>query len=350
MKNIPFLSVILSTYNRKYCIARMIDSVLKQNFTDFELIIVDDGSSDNTAEMIEEKYNDCRIKLIKKENGGVSSARNAGISVAVGEWITFVDSDDYLLDGFFEDIYQTLQQVNCEVLVYRGYAIENKILNEIPLFFADKSLGCQNVMVKSGREFVEDFCLLSGNSWGCAKVFKNTLIQKHSLCFDENIHYGEDMLFNLQAYLVSAYVATNPRGFYVCDTESVSLSRGMLGSKQKLENLILGYKALEKYADYQHYFALNFIRHSHRWMIFGYWKLDRESKNEIKLIYSQIALKDCTLFEKIEVRLARKNIFLALFFLTSVFALRFVYSRLSFLHPLTSPLVKVIRKWIYKRG
>lgn len=323
----PFLSVILPTYNRKHCIARMIDSVLKQNFTDFELIIVDDGSSDNTAEMIEEKYNDCRIKLIKKENGGVSSARNAGISVAVGEWITFVDSDDYLLDGFFEDIYQTLQQVDCEVLVYGGYSVnKDGKLEDVPLFWVDRKYGEEKV-IKNGKEFLKDFCLLSGNSWGCAKVFKNTLIQKHSLCFDENIHYGEDMLFDLQTYWVASRVATSLEKFYVNNGERMSLSREMLSSKQKLENLVLGYKTLEQYVDYQHYFALNFIRHSRRWMIFGYWKLDRELKNEIRLIYLQNSLQDCSLFEKMEVRLAKKNISLLLLFLIFAFILRFIYFR-----------------------
>ncbi|VEJ24465.1 glycosyltransferase [Helicobacter cholecystus] len=66
MQDSPFLSVILPTYNRKACITRMIDSILKQSFTDFELIIIDDGSTDNTLEMLNQAYNDKRISIIKK--------------------------------------------------------------------------------------------------------------------------------------------------------------------------------------------------------------------------------------------------------------------------------------------
>lgn len=90
--NRPIVSVVIPTYNRAYCLGDAIDSVLAQSFQDFELIVVDDGSTDGTLEVVK-AYGD-RVKLIRQENSGVSSARNAGIRAAKAEWIAFLDSDD----------------------------------------------------------------------------------------------------------------------------------------------------------------------------------------------------------------------------------------------------------------
>src|ERR1035437_2389504 len=88
----PFVSVIIPTYNRGKYVANAIESVLSQTYGDYEVIVVDDGSTDNTKENLK-RYGD-RIKYIYQDNSGVSSARNAGIMHATGEWISFVDSDD----------------------------------------------------------------------------------------------------------------------------------------------------------------------------------------------------------------------------------------------------------------
>ena len=93
----PFLSIIVPVFNVEKYLERCLDSILKQTFTDFELICVDDGSVDSSTSILE-KYarKDNRIKIIKKKNGGLSSARNAGLEIATGEWVLFVDSDDLL--------------------------------------------------------------------------------------------------------------------------------------------------------------------------------------------------------------------------------------------------------------
>ena len=93
----PVLSIIVPVYNVEKYLARCIDSILAQTFTDFELILVDDGSTDNSGEICDEYAGkDPRIIVIHKENGGVSSARNHGLDIARGEYITFVDSDDQI--------------------------------------------------------------------------------------------------------------------------------------------------------------------------------------------------------------------------------------------------------------
>src|SRR5215831_13870333 len=95
--HMPFFSVIIPTYNRATCVGRAIESVLRQTFQDYELIVVDDGSTDKTAEVVRQ-YGE-RIVFVSQPNRGVSAARNAGVSRAAGDWVAFLDSDDEWLPG-----------------------------------------------------------------------------------------------------------------------------------------------------------------------------------------------------------------------------------------------------------
>lgn len=309
--SIPFLSVILPTYNRVHCIARMIDSVLSQSFKDFELIVVDDGSTDGTREMLEQKYDDSRIQIVYKENGGVSSARNLGISLARGKYITFVDSDDYLLDGFFEDIYENILQYGADIYVYAGFSQEKTKLIGVPLFWGNQGYGNGEIALKSGSEFVRDFCLYGGNSWACAKIFKTSLIRENNLVFQENISYGEDMLFNLQTYLASLRIVAIPRGYYVYEVSGNGLSRRCLSSHSKVLDLLRAYQMLEKYSGYETYFAINYIRHARRWLISGFLSLDSITKQEFQKLYTYVHSPYCRI-EAIEALIAKKNLLCAL--------------------------------------
>lgn len=96
--NNPKVSVIVPVYNVEKLLQRCIDSILAQTFTDFELLLIDDGSKDKSGEICDEyAAKDSRIRVFHKQNGGVSTARNLGIDKAQGEWIYFVDSDDIVL-------------------------------------------------------------------------------------------------------------------------------------------------------------------------------------------------------------------------------------------------------------
>lgn len=99
----PLISVIVPIYNVEKYLARCVDSIVNQTYKDFELILVDDGSPDNSGKICDEyAKKDSRIKVVHKKNGGLSDARNAGMAVATGEYISFIDSDDYVSDDFFE--------------------------------------------------------------------------------------------------------------------------------------------------------------------------------------------------------------------------------------------------------
>lgn len=126
------LSIIVPVFNVEQYLNRCIDSILAQTFLDFELILINDGSTDKSKEICEEYCKkDHRIKLINKENGGLSSARNMGLKIAKGKYIGFVDSDDFISKNMYKNIIEVMNKENCDigigrtVWVYEGKEIEN---------------------------------------------------------------------------------------------------------------------------------------------------------------------------------------------------------------------------------
>lgn len=114
------ISVIIPVYNVKHYLSRCIDSVLNQTFQDFEVILIDDGSTDGSAEICDEYAGKNEyIKVIHKENGGVSSARNRGMKEAVNEWIAFIDADDWI-DRYYLEILYRLTQVKADLVISGG--------------------------------------------------------------------------------------------------------------------------------------------------------------------------------------------------------------------------------------
>lgn len=114
------VTIIVAAYNVENYINKCVNSLMAQTYQNIEMLLVDDGATDNTGMMIEEKKKgDSRIKVIHKENGGLSDARNAGLSIATGEVISFVDSDDYLSPYFLEFMYKAMCDGNCDIVAIK---------------------------------------------------------------------------------------------------------------------------------------------------------------------------------------------------------------------------------------
>ena len=118
----PFFSVIIPTYNRAEILTRALNSIINQSFSDWEMIVVDDGSNDNTKEIVQVFLKDCRVKYIPQENQGVCAARNLGSEKATGFYIAFLDSDDYVSETWLIDFYNEIQKskaniVRCKTMV-----------------------------------------------------------------------------------------------------------------------------------------------------------------------------------------------------------------------------------------
>lgn len=120
----PEISVIVPVYNVEKYIEKCVCSILEQTFTDFELILIDDGSTDSSGQYCDKiQEQDERIKVIHKKNGGLSSARNAGIDVATGKYLTFIDSDDYIAENMLNELYQDINRENAELAMVGLYHV-----------------------------------------------------------------------------------------------------------------------------------------------------------------------------------------------------------------------------------
>lgn len=183
------VSVIIPAHNAQATLRQAIESVYRQKTDDFEIIIINDGSSDNTAAICNElSANDNRIKILHREKaGGVSSAKNLGIETAMGKYITFLDSDDYLADDFL------------------GYAVEEIIKNGLDVWVGT-SIRLVNGIEKGRNEVWENFSgygdevsehQITMSKWAMcpvyAKVFKRSAIGDIRL--DENMEFAEDVKF-----------------------------------------------------------------------------------------------------------------------------------------------------------
>ena len=129
----PYISVIIPVYNAEATLKKCVDSVLMQQYADFEVILVDDGSKDGSFQICDEyAREDSRVTVIHKENGGVSSARNAALEIAKGERILFLDADDYLDKSFFNGVKESTED-----LLIRGISFFSKLGK----FFSTSTLG-----------------------------------------------------------------------------------------------------------------------------------------------------------------------------------------------------------------
>ena len=150
----PKISVIVPVYNVEKYLRRCIDSILSQTFSDFELLLIDDGSKDKSGEICDEyAAKDARVRVFHKENGGVSSARNLGLDNAKGDWITFSDSDDELLPDAFEAVCGYMHEGID--MIKTGYQILNEHNQIMETHLCDKTMviDCKEKMFELCEKF-----------------------------------------------------------------------------------------------------------------------------------------------------------------------------------------------------
>lgn len=178
-------SIIIPIYNAETTIKHCIDSILKQEYRDFELLLVNDGSTDNSKNICDEyAQKDSRIKVFHKPNGGVSSTRNLGIKNAIGEWITFIDADDYIEEDYFCPIPQ--DDYSLIITNWKPTLADNYIEYLIPSEITNK---------KQIIEFINNNLQLDIIRCPWAKFFKKSIIIDNNILFDERFKIGEDTLF-----------------------------------------------------------------------------------------------------------------------------------------------------------
>lgn len=237
------ISIIIPLYNKAKSIGRTIDSVLNQNFKNFELIIVDDGSTDQSKNIVQE-FSDSRIRYFYKNNGGVSSARNFGAKVANSKWLYFLDADDLITESGLEELSKNREKFRSVEIIVGGYIIRK---------------GKQENYIYPEKEGLIRYPL---KSWWKNKIFPRTgnfLITKNAFFslggFDERISYNEDFAFVLK--MLSTYEIACRKSLimvYTDDDKKLSISKTPLSKEigaylepLSIENIYVSYFVYKQY-------------------------------------------------------------------------------------------------------
>lgn len=220
----PQISVIIPVYNVKDYLEGCLNSILQQTFRDFEIILVDDGSSDGSSELCDvlEKTHPC-IRVIHKQNGGPSSARNLGVDQARGEFVAFVDADDELYEDAYETMINGMNKKGVDY-VFTGMTWmdgERRIINTSERL-VEKVFDKQQILDYFRRPLYSR--IIPGAVLG---FFRKSILDEHHIRFREDIYSKEDFLFNTE-YVIAmpgkAFMTTHPTYMYMLRGNSATAS------------------------------------------------------------------------------------------------------------------------------
>lgn len=205
------ISVIVPVYNSEKTLARCVDSILSQTFSDFELLLIDDGSTDSSGKICDDyALKDKRVHVFHKKNGGVSSARNVGLDNASGKWVTFCDSDDYVNDNWLSIFIKYCK--NGIDLVVQPFDVSN--LNECNFFEGSRS------------DFIEIFYDLSIIGYTGNKLLLLSILDEYNIRYNESFSFHEDEVFAYQYLLHIDKVIFTPEYAYHYDIPNFSIKHG----------------------------------------------------------------------------------------------------------------------------
>lgn len=187
------VSIVVPIFNSSRYLTRCIESLTSQTFKNLEIILVDDGSTDNSLEICNfYKLKDTRIKIIHKENGGLSEARNSGLDYAVGEYIIFVDSDDYCDKEFVLKMYSEIESFKSEIVIC-GVSIDYISNNYSYIKSIDNKYYFGQSEISELVYKLDEVGLLN-YAWN--KIYKKSILVENNLTFEKNAVPGEDIIFN----------------------------------------------------------------------------------------------------------------------------------------------------------
>lgn len=209
----PQISIIVPVYKSEAYLDVLIKSIQDQDFQDWQLILVDDGSPDNSGVLCDEyASNDSRITVVHKNNGGISSACNAGIEASEGDWLIFCDHDDYLTPNSLSLLSEAAKEPNIDLIAASYIRYKENVLQE------DRNPGERKTV--SAKQYLEGTCtspfIRYNEFYLWNKLLKASIIKAHVLRFREDIHYYQDVLFAYQyLFLCEQNVYCHNRPVYV---------------------------------------------------------------------------------------------------------------------------------------
>ncbi|MDR0885414.1 MAG: glycosyltransferase [Clostridiales Family XIII bacterium] len=315
----PYFSIIVPMYNVDKYLKQCLDSIISQKFDSFEIVIVDDGSTDNSsciANKYIEKYDN--IQLITQVNGGLSSARNVGIKYANGKFLIFLDSDDLMCENYLNQIYNVLiKRPNIDILCEGHYNFRDTITEAIPV-----PIKYTDDIVEGGSavEILADLFRNNGNQIVLVgrTVYRKSLIMDNNICFDITMRYAEDtdFFYHATTFAKRIYAEKEIFAYYYRRQRDGSLTANPTASK--MINSLSGY--YRWWAYYDNYVEENnngavaflisdlqkkylfyciqagILKRSDRKQVIEYIKAHDDIFNKMSSFFQRIVLAGCKLF------------------------------------------------------
>ena len=219
-------SIIMPVYNSESYVNKGIMSIVNQTYNNWELIIIDDGSKDNTYNVCKKMIFDSRIKLFRINNSGPSYARNYGLDKSDGDYILFLDSDDYFEVNALDILKKEIEKNNSEIIFFPNYTDKYKNNN----YIIEKNNSIKELIYENNSDLRKDFINLFQYSyiypvWN--KVYSRKIIKKFNARFPESIKFAEDLVFNMKIYpyIEKAQIINKVLYHYVSrESESITTS------------------------------------------------------------------------------------------------------------------------------
>ena len=327
-------SIIVPIYNIEKYIKKCIQSILKQTYKNFELILVDDGSTDSCGVICDEFLKkDDRIKVIHKTNGGLVSARNEGLNNSSGEYICYVDGDDWIEKNTLEILYKILKKENPDVIVFNLKKIFKEKVEILPFWnengLYDKIKLERNIYPYMMCDIRKKFCTPLIFPTGAGKIFRRSLLKEH-YCKDLRIRMGEDNAFVYETLYSanSVYFINEP---LYCYNQTNNTSITSTYDKKRFKNNLILFNYMENNLN------LNYINTKEQFNLFkAYWiimavfheiKTKQKTVNSVKHlrkelktthILSKVSIKGIPLFAKAYIIALRIHLFFSILLLTKV--------------------------------
>lgn len=278
----PKVSVIIPVYNVENYIVKCVDSVVNQTLKDIEIIVIDDGSIDDSIKKIENRYSDNRLKIFRKTNGGQASARNYGISKAKGEYLLFIDSDDFVSKNMIEKMYNRVIEKDVDLVICDYYKLEengNKEHIEMIPFY-DKNNKNISVISMPGP---------------VCKLIKSSIFTKNSIKFLENYIFEDNAVMPLVCALCNDFEYINEPYYYYLQRTGSSLNTKKYNKKWEdifisldfLYNSFKNNKILNKFYCEIEFIYIEYLLHAANLRFLDYKEGYKNIKRVSNIIYEK---------------------------------------------------------------
>ncbi len=221
--NMPKISIIIPCFNVEKYLSRCLDSIINQTFKDLEIICIDDASSDNTVKILEEyAKKDNRIKVILQSHAGQSVARNKGLKIISGQYVSFIDSDDWVDIEYYEHLISIAEQHDADIVVSGMKIVDNENISNMPI---------KNFMTDNFAQKIKE--LQNGAVWG--KLFRTVLFK--GIKFPDGRYYEDNIVLLETMFYAKIVISTNRVSYYYFMNQSGTCRTTKMVSKKNEDRL-----------------------------------------------------------------------------------------------------------------